>query len=126
MSDVFVPAPDDIIINEQGQLNPYNVQALRDTVEALTRAINGQINLGDGTTGTQAGNLNAVYSTITTPGANVEFAVKHTLGRIPIGFDVTMRDKAAVVYGSRPLSWTASLIYLKCSIATTTITVRIY
>jgi hypothetical protein len=122
----YVAPPDEIIINPDGSLNAASVRALFETVDNLVRNYNGQISLGDTSSGSQAGNVNAVYANATSPGANVEFAVKHELGRIPVGYDIVSRDKGAVIYDSRRYSWTPSTIFLKSSIATTTIRLRIY
>lgn len=122
----YVYRPEEIIITS-GTLNAASVRRLYEQVDNLTRAFNGSISLGDASTpGSKAGNFDAVYAQAVSPAANVEFTVKHELGRVPSGFDVVFRDKAGVVYASRAQSWTESTIYLKCSTATTTIRVRLF
>ena len=123
----YVPPPDEIIINPDGTLNPFSVRALQETISNLIANFNGSISFGDGSQGSKVGNLNAVYAKIVTPAvANQEFSLKHELGRIPVGFDISMKDKSGTVFASRLQSWTASVVYLKCSTATTSITVRLY
>ena len=122
----YVPRPEEILI-ANGELNPLSVRALRDTVDLLAVALNGRMSLGDATvSSSRAGNLDAVYVKVVSPGANVEFPVKHELGRIPSGFEVVFRDKAGIVYASRQGSWTTRVIFLKCSAATTTLRVRLF
>jgi hypothetical protein len=50
---------------------------------------------------------------------NTEFSVAHQLQRIPIGFIVITKNKAGDFYGTPTLgtAWTATTIYLKCSVA---------
>lgn len=64
-------------------------------------------------------NMLGYWLNVTTPGANVEFTVNHNLQYIPTGFLVFSVDKAAVVYASRRVDWTAQQIFLKCNVATT-------
>ena len=53
---------------------------------------------------------------VTTPAANVEFTVTHSLGTTP-KYYIWNVDAAGTVYDSRRANWTASLMYLKCSVA---------
>lgn len=72
-----------------------------------------------------ADNFNCETKTVTDTGlANTEFAVAHTLKRVPTGFIVIKNDKAGVVYNSGT-AWTTTNIYLKCSVANCNITVII-
>ena len=121
-----VPYPDEIVQNPDGSLNVYSVRALQETLSILIANFNGQVSLGDGSDNSQAGNMNAKYINVTTPAANTEFPVKHDLARVPVGFDTVSRNKAGIVYSSRQQSWTASVMFLKCSTATTTIRLRVY
>lgn len=71
-------------------------------------------------------NFNAQIKTYTSNGAaNTEDAVAHTLKRVPTGFIIINRDKAGVVYDSGT-SWTATNLYLKCSVATVALKVLIF
>ena len=65
------------------------------------------------------------FAEVTTPGADVEFTVTHGLGFIPLGYLVTKKDKAAVVYDSTT-TWTTESVFLKCNVATTTIRILIF
>lgn len=121
------PADEFSVERQDGSVNPQAVRSLQETVNTLIANYNGRVSMGDGTDNSRAGNLDAAYSQETlTPGANVEFPLKHNLERVPIGFDVIQRDKAAIVYDSRKGSWTASTMFLKCSVAATTIRLRVY
>jgi len=71
-------------------------------------------------------NFNLQEKTYTTNAvANTEDAVAHTLGRVPSGFIVVNRDKAGVLYDSGT-AWTATNIYLKCSVASTAVKIYIF
>ncbi len=73
-----------------------------------------------------AENFNAQLKTYTTNGvANTEDAVAHTLKRVPTGFLVVTRDKAGIVYDSGT-TWTATNLYLKCSVATVAVKILIF
>lgn len=62
-------------------------------------------------------NFNAQIIAVSDTGlVDTEFVVAHTLKTVPIGFIVIKNNKAGVVYDSGT-AWTASNIYLKCSIA---------
>lgn len=66
------------------------------------------------------------YQDVTTPGtANTEFTVNHGLGRVPVGYLVVGRDKAAIIYNSTT-AWTETAIYLKCNVATVAIRLLIF
>lgn len=70
-------------------------------------------------------NFNAQVLTMTTNAvANTEDAVAHTLKRVPAGYLVLQRDKAGIVYNSGT-AWTATTLYLKCSAASTAITLLV-
>lgn len=60
--------------------------------------------------------------------ANVEFAVNHGLGRIPIGFEVSWRDKAGHIYQgpATGTAWTKTQIFIKTDIATLTALILVY
>lgn len=122
----YVSFPDEIVLNRDGSVNVQSIRALQESLTTLIYNYNGKINFGDGASNSQAGNLDAKYINVTTPGANVEFPVKHLLARIPVGYEVVSRDKAGIIYSSREQSWTTSTMFLKCSTATTTIRLRVY
>lgn len=73
-----------------------------------------------------ADNFDAEIKSITTNGtANTEDAVSHSLKRVPTGYLILNRDKAGVVYDSGT-PWTATSIYLKCSVATVAVKIMIF
>lgn len=58
---------------------------------------------------------------------NTEFAVAHTLGRIPTGYLVVKKDKACDVYtATGGTSWTTSAIYLKSSVANCNVLIWVF
>lgn len=56
---------------------------------------------------------------------NAENTVAHTLGKIPSGFIVVNRDKAAHLYKGSTV-WTTTSIYLKSDIATVAFKILVY
>jgi hypothetical protein len=66
-----------------------------------------------------------VFIETTTPGADVEFTLKHGLNYVPIGFLVISKNKAGDVYKSATPA-TVSTIALKCNVATVTIRIMIF
>ncbi|UCD07833.1 MAG: hypothetical protein JSW41_02610, partial [Candidatus Aenigmatarchaeota archaeon] len=72
------------------------------------------------------GNFDAMYVQMSDTGAaNTEFSVTHQLDRVPVGYIVTYINKAGVIYDSGT-AWTATTMYLKCSVANTTVTLLIW
>lgn len=62
---------------------------------------------------------------VTTAGADTEFAVKHGLGRVPVGYIPIGQNKAGGFYNSTT-AWTAESIYLKCDVATMTVRLLVF
>lgn len=95
--------------------------------DEIQRIINGNLGIGS-PTGPDNGNLNGNWSgsPFATPGApDTEFAVTHNLNRIPVGYWVVRQDKAASFYDSGT-AWTTTKIFLKCSVATVTISIYVF
>lgn len=111
---------------KEGKISESTAAYLSGAVRGLISKINGNISLGTGDSSTRAGNIDAQYIDVYTPGADTEFAVPHGLGRKPIGYDVVRKDKAAHVYDSSGGSWGNNIMYLKCDVANVTIKLRIY
>ena len=82
-----------------------------------------QVNTGAGSFYT--GNMNGQWANVTSPGANVEFAIPHNLNRIP-SFYFYITDKSANVYQlpNTGTAWTTTNIYVKCDQAT--VAIRIF
>lgn len=60
------------------------------------------------------------YTTNSSP--NTEDAVPHNLGSVPVGYIVVRQNKSASLYDSGK-TWTSSNLYLKCSTASTLVTI---
>ena len=105
-----------------GQLTLEAVRYLHSLLVALAAAINGRLTLGDGTSGSKAGNFDGQFINVLTPtGADSEFPVDHALGRIPVSVSIALADKHATVRTSSLGSWSGNRIYLKCSAASVTL-----
>jgi hypothetical protein len=99
----------------QQHLASSNAVYVKRRIEDVARAINGQIEFGNPTSGPV--NISGTWVKTQTPGANVEFTVKHNLGRMPNGMLVASLDQAAMIYASRLASWTTTQAFFKCSVA---------
>lgn len=87
-----------------------------------TQALNAGIDFGLSTQTnlrTYTGNMGGQWRNVVTPGANVEFAIPHDLGRVP-SFYLYNLEKNGVVYQlpDTGTAWTTTNIYVKCSVAT--------
>jgi hypothetical protein len=92
----------------------------------MSQAVNGGLDFGESTQtalsdGTAySGNCNGQWVNVQTPSTpNTEFAIPHTLNRIPSYFTHVNTDVAAQVYQlpDTGTTWTATNIYVKCTAA---------
>jgi len=110
-----------------GKLTGILVSALVQAVRNIIQILNRGISLGSGATGYQAGNLDAQYVDMITPGvADTEFEVPHQLGRVPIGYEPVRQDRAVSIYDSNSGSWNDSRLFLKANVASASIKLRVY
>jgi hypothetical protein len=93
-------------------------KSLHDWLINHSRVLAGNIEFGDTMTNKEPGrNIKCSKATGATPGAaNTEFAVTHTLGKVPITF-FHHTDNGGVIYKSTT-AWTKTQIFLKCTTAT--------
>ena len=63
------------------------------------------------------------FTSSATPDA--ENTIVHTLGKIPTGYIVYSIDKAAIIYNGTT-TWTATNIYLKANVASTTAKIIVF
>jgi hypothetical protein len=109
-----------------GQVTPVNQivntesrQSQLNRTFGLAQAINGGLDFGVSTQTSPAnytGNISGQWANVTAPaGANTEFAVPHTLGRIP-SFYLFISDRACRLYQlpNTGTVWTLNNVYLKC------------
>ena len=98
----------------------------------VAKQINGGISFGAqadpsvNSSGIASLNIDGQWAKVTSPVApNTQFAVTHNLNRIPVGFDVKRQNLACSVYDSGT-AWTTTQIFLKCSVASVTLTLFIH
>ncbi len=71
-------------------------------------------------------NLDKVFVTFTSNASpDTEDSVVHTLGKVPQGFRVVNKDKAADVYDSGT-AWTKTNIFLKTNVATAILKLEVF
>lgn len=104
------------LVLQGGKMTPGDATVLSNTIRALVEKVNGKVSHGTGITG-HRGNLDEQFVDVIMPGANVELAVPHGLGRFAIGFLVVDQDRAGSFYSSSRGSWNLETIYIKCSVA---------
>jgi len=93
-------------------------KAWTDLVDQLRDILNKGVKFSD--------NFNAELQTITTSATpDTESAITHTLKRVPTGYLVYSRDKAAIFYDGSS-SWTATTIYLRSNVASVTAKILIF
>jgi hypothetical protein len=98
-----------------------------DELRRIVAKINGRLSLGDGTSGSWAGNLDAQDIDVTFPSvADTEVEVPHGLERTPVGVVAFSLDRAGHVYDSRRGSWDATRLFLKCSTASAVTKVKVW
>jgi hypothetical protein len=91
----------------------YIYQALVEIVYT----INGRLTLGLAQNHYQSGNLDGEWAVVdkTPKVANTEFAIPHSLARVPQGVLKMGANKACSVYNDdTTAAWTNTMIYLKC------------
>jgi hypothetical protein len=90
--------------------------------EQLYKVLKGNTSFGDGT---NTDNISGGWYTVVTPVTpDTQFSITHNLNIVPSGYIVMSRNKAAIVYDSGT-AWTATQIFLKCNVASTTIKIFI-
>lgn len=57
---------------------------------------------------------------------DVETAIRHRLGRVPVGYRVIKQDKAGAVYRDTTTKWTRFRVYLKSSAASLTVDLELF
>lgn len=96
--------------------------SLINDIKKIIDCLNGRVRFGTATDGYRGENIAGEFQVVADTGAaNTEFTVAHTIGAVPIGFLVLNNNKAGVVYDSGS-AWTASNVYLKCSVANCAVT----
>jgi hypothetical protein len=107
-----------IVKTEQGPLHLQRVFNLAQAVNSLDFGDSTQTSLVPGAN-QYTGNVNGQWANVTAPGAaNAEFAIPHSLGRIP-SFYFFIADRACNLYQlpNTGTAWTQTNIYVKCSVA---------
>jgi len=90
------------------------VEMVKKVYQNLTNVINGNLGFGDGT---NADNINGVWSNVIAPGApNTDFTITHNLGRIPVGYWVMQADRATDIY-TGSVAATKTQLTLRSSVA---------
>lgn len=108
-----------------GKITENQALVLSNQIKDITDKINGGIGHGSGVDG-HRGNVDEQHvDVICPPVANTEFAVPHGLNRLPNGVVVIRKDRAVDVYDSSSGSWDETIIYLKATVASAQIRLRL-
>ena len=100
-----------------GKLSDQAIITLAGQLEAVRRAVNGGLSLGTGEQSSRAGNLDAQFRTVRFTDANAPVLIPHALGRVPIGYLVTLSDRACNLYAANLGGWGLDVFYLSCNTA---------
>lgn len=88
---------------------PSRVGPIEDRVRRITEILDKNIMFED--------NINSVFVDVADTGtADVEFTVRHALGRIPLFYFYNI-DQEGVVYDSNRATWNEVNLTLKCSVS---------
>lgn len=94
------------------------VLALEALTQALVRAVNGQLSLGDGTLFSLSGNVFGQWVVWVFPSvADTEVTIPHGLGRVPVGFIVANKDRYCDVKRGPTVTWTSTVFSVSCNTA---------
>ena len=98
-------------------------------IQNHARVLAGRVSFGSGTNGDSTQNMDGYWAVnVVTPGTpDTEFSVTYSLykGRTAIGFDVKRNNTSGAVYDSGT-PWSPSTIFLKCSVASATVTLFVH
>lgn len=87
--------------------------------ERLAKVLNGNVNYGSTMSNKDADmNMNCAKFTGTSPaGANTDFTLKHSLGRVPITINAQDTTNGGVLYRSPTTPWSKTTITIRCTTA---------
>lgn len=109
-------------VSPGGKLSEAQVAGLSDILRGVISKINGKLSMvGDGTNGSQSGNIDGQIKEFTFALANTDYVIPHDLERVPVGIVVLdVNQDGAVVRGTNRGSWGMTSFQLRCSVAGTT------
>jgi len=94
-----IPATIDVIPGFPAPSKDKTWARFRRVYDLVQRAVNGNVEFGNPTSGSS--NIRGNWVTVTTPGApNTDFTVTHNLGRAAVGYIVMTKSAACDVYTS--------------------------
>lgn len=109
-----------------GKLTDQSVAALAVFVQQVTKALNGNLSMGDGTRNGRAGNFDSQVIEHYFKTANVAEQLPHSLGRKPAGYFVIRRSKAGDLYDDLSNAWTSEALWLKSDTADITVALVVF
>jgi len=117
---VRFPSAYELKLPELGDYANSLHKSLYNYFNNLINIINGRLSFGDGT---YSDNFDGVWLSFTTPVTpDTEFAVQHSLKRVPKFWLVMSQDQGGVLYKSST-SWTDTQVYFKCTQANMNVTI---
>ena len=103
------------------------ISNLSAQILSVVSKINGGLSLGDGSQSSRTGNLNGQWiewKFSATPDS--EEKIPHSLGRVPVGYEICRRDRACIVYDANTGGWGVDKFYLSCNTASALVKFRVY
>ena len=105
------------------------ITILQKQIDKLYYMLQGRVALGTGTDGVNGMNISGQFQQFTTSATpDAENTIPHTVGSVPLGYEILWQDKAGSLYQSptNGTDWTSTDIYLKCSVASVTFLVFLH
>lgn len=105
---------------EKGHNVDTDIRNYDTDFNTIFNCLQGRVRFGNGNSGSTGENISGTWLTITTNAvANTETTFTHTMGSVPIGYQIVWQDKAGSLYQgpATGTAWTNTTISLKCSVA---------
>lgn len=123
---VYVPTAPDLRPDKDGKLPAVTLSTLRTFLTTLATRLNGLLSFGQAGNGSWAGNVDGQFLRVTPQEANVRFPVPHGLERVPVGYIITRRNSASVLYDNGGGDWTDTTLYLYSTDAGIEMTILVF
>lgn len=98
--------------------NEHNTRDVARWSERIARVENGNISYGHSMSNKDSNrNLDIFKFTGTSPAANIDFTLNHSLGRVPITIVGQDTTNGGLIYRSPTIPWTKTTVSFRCTTA---------